>query len=259
MLDQLQPGARPQALVLPGSPCPRESIIVFPGSFNPPTIAHLALLKQARRYAQLHQPMGLYAAFSKHTVDKEAVERPLLLDRITLLEKLLRRRIPKAGIMLFNRGLYLEQAEAIRQSFPKVRRILFLMGFDKLVQIFDPRYYTDRDAALSQLFELAELLVAPRGNQDRDDIMAILQRPENRRFAPAVHPLPFDPAYRSISSTEVRQGAEGSSHEVPQEVRQFMRQTRAYAEPLRRDDGTEIDCYEERKKRLRTILGRPVS
>ena len=47
LLDQLDPQAPSQALVVPGSPEPEGKIIVFPGSFNPPTLAHLALLKQA--------------------------------------------------------------------------------------------------------------------------------------------------------------------------------------------------------------------
>lgn len=258
LLNQLQDVSEPLALIAPGSAYPRDNVIVLAGSFNPPTVAHLALLKQARRYTHLHEPMHLYAAFSRHTVDKETVERPLLLDRIVLLQDLLRRRIPEAGIMLFNRGLYLEQAEAIRRSFPQVRRILFVLGFDKIVQIFDPRYYDDRDAALSKLFSLAELLVAPRGNQDEDDLSALVQQPQNARFARFVHPLPFDPAYRQISSTQVRQSGD-SSHAVPQEVRRFMRQTRAYAPPLRGRNGHERDYYAERVKSLSDGLGMAVS
>src|ERR1700730_1563153 len=99
LLDQLDPEAKPQALIVPGSPQPRGTIIVFPGSFNPPTTAHLALLKQARQFAYQHlgaaggQPIQLYAAMSKRIVDKERVERPLLLDRVMLLSVLLRRRL----------------------------------------------------------------------------------------------------------------------------------------------------------------------
>src|SRR5437660_12852628 len=108
LLDQLDPDAAPQALIVPGSPQPHGTIIVFPGSFNPPTTAHLALLKQARHFARLEAvrgrgPMQLYAALSKHIVDKETVERPLLLDRILLLDNLLRRRFQHACILLPNR------------------------------------------------------------------------------------------------------------------------------------------------------------
>src|SRR5947199_3915238 len=129
LLQQLDPEGEPQALIVPGSPQPRDSIIVFPGSFNPPTTAHLALLKQARQFAYQHlgaaggQPIQLYAAMSKRIVDKERVERPLLLDRVMLLSLLLRRRLPHTGVILFNRGLYVEQAQAVRTAFPKVRKL----------------------------------------------------------------------------------------------------------------------------------------
>src|SRR5579884_4330272 len=91
LLEQLNPEAAPQALLVPGSPIPRGNVIVFPGSFNPPTNAHLALLKQARHYGREHGGMHVYAAISKHTTDKENVQRPLLVDRVLLLEEIMQR------------------------------------------------------------------------------------------------------------------------------------------------------------------------
>ncbi len=254
LLDQLQPEAQSQAFVVPGGPEPRGSIIIFPGSFNPPTMAHIALLKQARRFARIHEPMTLYAAFSKRTVDKEAVERPLLLDRIVLLDDILRKRLPHAGILLFNRGLYVEQAEAMQQSFPHVKRILFLVGFDKIVQILDPHYYQDRDTSLTELFKRAELLVAPRGSAGERELVELLQQAQNQRFARFIHPLPFNAAYRNISSTAVRQGASEHASEIPQEARLFIQKTRAYAPSLQRRDGSQIDYYGLRMQRLQHLL-----
>ncbi len=262
LLNQLQPQSAPQALVVPGSALPQGNVMVFTGSFNPPTFAHLALLKQAQRFMREqvdYQPLRLYAAFSKHTVDKEGVERPLLLDRILLLRTLLQRRLPHVGILLFNRGLYVEQAEAIRASFPRVRRIFFLMGFDKIEQILDPRYYEDRDAALLALFRQAELFVAPRGTAYEDDLTALLDLPQNRQFAQFIHPLPFDPLYKDISSTHLRQNSSAYAHDVPQEVRQFMQETRAYAPPVRRADGSMVDVYVARVQALAQLLQGPVA
>jgi nicotinamide-nucleotide adenylyltransferase len=262
LLDQLDPEGKPQAFIVPGSPQPRGTIIVFPGSFNPPTIAHLALLKQAREFALHHtlpetntsKTVQVYAAMSRHIVDKEHVERPLVLDRIMLLQMILQRHLPGAGIMLFNRGLYVEQAEAVRTSFPEVERLFFLIGFDKIVQILDPRYYDNRDAALNELFKLAELLVAPRGGADADDLTDLLRQAQNQPFAQYIHALPFDPAYRDISSTRIRQQADEYSHDVPEEVQRFIRETHVYEPPVRQADGTEIDYYGERVKALEALL-----
>lgn len=262
LLEQLDPEAEPQALIVPGSPRPEGTLIVFPGSFNPPTVAHLALLRQAQQFVQQALSPGkenpvvrLYAAMSKHTVDKERVQRPLILDRILLLHMLLPRYVPHTGIMLFNRGLYVEQAEAVRAAFHEVARLFFLIGFDKIVQILDPHYYDDRDAALKELFKLAELMVAPRGEASADDLADLLRQPQNQPFAQYIHALPFDPVYRAISSTHVREHGDEFAQDLPEEVRQFMRETHAYEPPVRRADGTEVDYYGERVKALEALLG----
>jgi hypothetical protein len=187
-------------------------------------------------------------------VDKESVERPLLVERIELLTRVLRNRVVGAGILLFNRGLYVEQAEAIYTTFPSVTRLLFLLGFDKIVQIFDPHYYQDRDASLRTLFSMAELLVAPRGNDGEQELQALLHTPENRVFAQYVHSLPFDSQYRTISSSEVRAGATGSRQAIPDEVRKFMRATHAYDSPVRLPDGRVHDEYAEHMNALEALL-----
>ncbi len=255
LLDSLNPDAEPQALLVPGSPMPQATIIVFPGSFNPPTNAHIALLQQSRLFAHKYEPAYLYAAISKRTVDKEQVERPTWLDRIDLLNTVLHKYLQNTGIILFNRGLYVEQAQALRASFPDVQRIFFLLGFDKIMQIFDPHYYQDRDASLVALFSLAELLVAPRGNDGEKELDALLHRPENERFAQYVHSLSFDPQYRQMSSTLIRQGNVASLHDVPSEVQQFIRETHVYDSPLHQPDGTVVDAYEERVQEINRLLG----
>lgn len=254
LLDQLDPEAAPQALIVPGSPTPEGNIIVFPGSFNPPTTAHLALLKQARQFARSHGFAHLYAAISKRITDKETVERPLLLDRIILLDNVLRHHVRHTGIMLFNRGLYVEQAEAVRASFPQVKKLYFLIGFDKIVQIFDPHYYEDRDAALHELFVLAELLVAPRKGAGAAELAQLLDQPENQQFARYVHALPLSAAYQNISSTRIRQSFDGHEQEVPPEVRRFIRETHAYMPPQELADGSKIDYYGERMRAIEAAL-----
>ncbi len=253
LLDSLNPDAGPQALLVPESPLPQNNIIVFPGSFNPPTNAHIALLQQAR--TAIHGPVHIYAAISKRTVDKERVERPTWLDRINLLDSVLHRYVQDTGIILFNRGLYVEQAEALRSSFPGTQHIFFLLGFDKVVQIFDPHYYEDRNTSLTALFRLAELLVAPRGDDGAQELDALLQRPENKRFAQYVHPLPFDARYRTMSSTLIRQGNAASMGDVPAEVQQFIRETHAYDAPIQQADGSVVDAYEKHVREMNQLLG----
>lgn len=254
LLDKLDPQARPQACIVPGSPAPQGHIIVFPGSFNPPTMAHLAMLKQARQFGRMHGGMRVYAAMSKRTTGKEMVERPLLLDRILLLDTLIYNHLRHTGILLFNRGLYVEQAEAIRTAFHRVRRIYFLLGFDKIVQIFDPHYYEDRDKALRELFALADILVAPRAGEGYAELRTLLAHAENMPFARHVHLLPLNSSYRDISSSRIRQNVAEHQRELPPEVRRFIRDTYAYSPPLRLADGSLLDRYGERVQAISRML-----
>ena len=253
-LESLNPAGEPWALATPGSEEPRGNIMVFPGSFNPPTLAHLAMLRQARVFARKRHGGHwlVYAAMSRQIVDKEAVERMTLLDRVILLDRVLRNQGRRVSILLLNRGLYVEQAQGIRAAFPSVRRLYFLVGFDKIVQILDPRYYTDRDTALRKLFALAQLLVAPRGDDGEAELKELLARAENRQFARYIQPLPLDARYRAISSTQARQA--GRSDEVPEEANDFIQRTRPYAPPARLEDGGEIDLYAQRARQLQALL-----
>ncbi len=237
----LDPAAPPRALVVreaapSGRPTPQsairnpQSIGIFAGSFNPLTNAHAALAQAALETGGLDV---LYLALSRRTVDKEGVDRPTMADR-ALVAGWWARRDPRRGVLLVNRGLYAEQAAAARAAFPAARDLRFVIGFDKARQIFDPRYYADRDAALGELFAAATLLVAPRAGAGPDALAALLDRPENRPFRPHVRALPFDPAYAADSATVVREAARAGrpyAGLVPPEVAAFIAEAHPYTVP----------------------------
>lgn len=205
--------------------------------------------------------MGVYAALSKHTVDKEQIERPLLLDRIVLLEQILQRYLPQVGILLFNRGLYVEEAQAIRATYPNVTRLYLLLGFDKIVQVFDQRYYDDRDAALHALFAQAEILVAPREDAGNAALQHLLNDASNRQFAPYVHGVALSSAYRHMSSTHIRDVFEAHQQDVLPDVlpdmlpdvQRFIEETHAYEPPELLPDGVVQDRYAERIEAILAI------
>jgi hypothetical protein len=101
------------------------------------------------------------------------------------------------------------------------------------------------------------LLVAPRGDAGERELAELLHSPQNERFARYIHELPFNAQYRYVSSTRIRRGAD--MQDAPQEVRDFIRETQAYTPPLHLRDGSKIDYYGERMKKLETLLKRPVT
>lgn len=243
----LDPADEPRAVVV-ASPAPQvggaggATIGILAGSFDPLTNAHIALAQAARERGGC---AVVFLALSRHTVNKEARVRPTDTDRALLLRRYAARH-PGLGVLLFNRGLYADQALAARAAFPGAD-IRFIVGFDKARQIFDPRYYADRDAALRALFGAITLLVAPRDDDGADDLAALLAQPANRPFRDAVRPLPLDPALAADSATVVREAArEGRpfAHLVPPETAAFIEELRPYASPPR---GGTPDRYARRE------------
>jgi nicotinic acid mononucleotide adenylyltransferase len=218
LVDALDPAGAPEARLVraAGSSGP---LGLLPGSFNPPTDAHVALAR-AGRAAGL---VSVYYLLSKQTVDKERVTGIPLADRLDLLCRIAAES--GDGVAFANRGLYVELAGAMRRLLPSAR-LVFLVGHDKIVQIFDRRYYADRDAALEELFGLATFLVAPRADADGDALADLLAAPENRRFAGQVAPLALGDRHRDTSSTRVRRGESGA---VPSVVAEYLARQRPYA------------------------------
>lgn len=241
-LDRLEPAAVARVELIAGSaPGPGTSAVgVLAGAFNPPTRAHLAFAERARAAAGLDRLIFL---LSKRTVDKEAVTGLGLEDRLLLLSALIEPR-PWAALAVTNRGLYVEEAEALARTLPAGTALWFLVGSDKVLQIFDARYYRDREAALAALFERAGLLAAGRGASGGDAIRRLLDRPENRPYRERVRLLDLPPAVADVSSTGVREAlakGEGIRGLVPSDVEAFLTDTGAFAPALKRE-GARYDA-----------------
>ncbi|MCC6174816.1 MAG: hypothetical protein IT305_05900 [Chloroflexi bacterium] len=226
-----------------------ERLGLLPGSFNPPTIAHTSLARAGLATGAFD---ALAFTLSTRTVDKETVTGAALEDRLLLLAEL-RQLNDRLGVLAINRGLYVDQAETVRRVFPGVRALVFLVGFDKIVQIFDARYYHDRDAALDGLFAQATFLVAPRGDADDDALGRLLDQPENRRYHAAVQPLVVPTTLRNVASSIVRGSigaGESADADLPAFVRAFIAATGAYASA---GDAGEAGRYARRLAELEAL------
>ena len=123
---------------------------VYPGSFNPPTTAHLAIADAARRAHGLDR---VVLSVSRSALAKEHVDHPRFDHRIEVIEASV------AGIeWLSVRVTELQLLSDIADGFD-----LLIIGADKWWQIQDPTWYDDdpaaRDAAMASLPTVA---VVPR-------------------------------------------------------------------------------------------------
>jgi nicotinic acid mononucleotide adenylyltransferase len=233
---------------------------VLAGSFNPLTPAHTALMGAAARALRLTVRLW---AFSQVTVDKEWVARATLADRALQMRAYRESRRASSGLLVLRAGLYADQATALRALLPAGARMWLIVGYDKIVQIFDPHYYADREAALRRLFAAAALAVAPRGARHAADLADLLALPANRRYAPRVRLLPARPDVADSSSTLARElaarvttAAELASHAEPEGAALALA-TGAYGPPVALPTGEVIDRYALRQALITQLAAQP--
>jgi nicotinic acid mononucleotide adenylyltransferase len=195
---------------------------VFSGSFNPPTIAHVRLCEHAERHLRLDEIVWLLTVVN---VDKPLFGFPLT-ERLAMMTAVAQER-SNWSVAACSHGRFFEKAQAVADAYPTGTQIWFLVGYDTLVRIFEPRFYPDLPMAeaLRRFFALAHLAVMPRGNADETATQQFLLRPEVRPFADRIVVLPLDPSIRWVSSTLVRHRLEQSEPVddlVPSAVAKFL-------------------------------------
>jgi nicotinamide-nucleotide adenylyltransferase len=248
-IDRCAANPMPSARILGGwAPRAVRALAVVSGSFNPLTRAHLALAEAAER-----ETLGMVAfLLATRIVDKERIEGALLVDRLlTLLLHL--ERAPQRLAILANRGLFVEQAALLRVHFPELERLTFVVGFDKIVQILDPRYYADREAALEQLFELAFFVVAPRSGDGPEALARLLEQDQNRAYARKIRPLSIPAELAEVASSRLRlelgRGATASL-DLPLESLALVEATGCYRARQSGPGGSYYASYAEARREL---------
>jgi nicotinic acid mononucleotide adenylyltransferase len=190
------------------------------GSFDPMTVAHAGLARA------LDMDLTLLV-YSPATLPKEAgpagPPHPALLaeeDRLASMLAWCSGR-PGMAVALSSHGLYADQAEAAAAAFPRAL-VSFGVGSDKVLQLFDPSWYGDRDADLERLFARAEVAYAVRAG-DQERLRTCLA--ENPRWASRLRRLELPPQVAGVSSGAVREAAargEDVSAWVPPEILPFV-------------------------------------
>lgn len=167
---------------------PRREIAtlgVLPGTFNPPTRAHLALAQAALPHCDeilFVLPKALphkdYSGVSFH-------------DRLRLLQTAVADH-PRFAIAASDGGLFLEIARECRETYGLVD-IAFLCGRDAAERIVGWKY--ERDEMLAQMFEQFSLLVARRQGE--------YSAPQH--LSSRIRCLDIEEGWDDVSATEVRE------------------------------------------------------
>jgi len=123
---------------------------VYPGSFNPPTVAHLAVAQAAVEQCELER---VDLVLSRDTLGKDAAGLVRIEDRVRVLEAIAASR-PWIGVRVTDHRFIADIAEGYD---------VIVVGADKWAQVIDPAWYEGsavaRDAAVARLPRVA---CAPR-------------------------------------------------------------------------------------------------
>lgn len=202
---------------LVGVAVPSETLLCLSASFNPMTVAHAALIREGSRLVPAQETLLLLATAN---VDKHGEGLPMEM-RFDLLLRFADSR-PNVSVAAVGHGRFVDKLEAIRAAYADATRVVFLLGLDTLVRLFDPKYYTDREASLTRLFEGSECVVANRGANAPSAVAAFLARPEVSPFAHRIHPVRLPTDVAAVSATQVRaklSRGEPIARFVPPEIR----------------------------------------
>ncbi len=206
------------------APEPLAGDVAFlPAAFNPPTLAHLRLLERAAATVE-----ALPAALlTTRNVDKHITGAPLHA-RIEMLLAARRDGHPVA-VLAANVARIIEQTLALEAAYPAAR-CTPVVGFDTLVRLFDPRYYTSLTAELDPFFERHRVIAANRGPHSLDAVAEWLHH-NAREYADRIVLIELEPETATISSTHARELAAAGvePHVVPPSVRAILAERRYYA------------------------------
>jgi nicotinate (nicotinamide) nucleotide adenylyltransferase len=183
-----------------------QRLAILPGTFNPPTIAHLALARAALAHAG-EVLFALPQVFPHKPYEGAAFEHRLeMLRQATVHE-------PRYSIASTETGLFIDIAHAIQPHYSGAR-LSVVCGSDAADRIVNWDY--GRPDAIREMLDEFDLLVASRRGE--------YQPPAG--LAQHIYPLALDSDYSEVSATEVRDRlAAGRPWEylVPDSIRELVR------------------------------------
>ncbi len=178
---------------------PGRNLVVMDASFNPMTVAHEAMLNCASDVCRAGEALLL---LSHANVDKN-VYGATLAQRLAMLDHYAEsfRNLSVAGC---SHARFVDKSRALAPLYPKSTRLFFVVGYDTLLRLFEPRYYGNFRDELSAFFASARVVAANRANTDPDAMRRLKTSPEYGAFSDRIHFIGLGGAHSRISSTEVR-------------------------------------------------------
>ncbi len=222
VLDSVELSAPPRVeLTVPAEEAadPISSLVVLDSSFNPPTRAHLAMLRATMEQFGVRRSLLLLA---KQNADKPVLGANLV-QRLQMMERIAAAQPDPMVCGVTAHPLFIDKAVALKTLCADDTRVYMLVGYDTWTRIVDPQYYSASDsadaradavhAALRTIFSRVDVVVAsrePSSAANLDDELTFAQQEAAVLSLPhevtgdRLHFLPNEPGVSSDSSSAIR-------------------------------------------------------
>jgi nicotinate (nicotinamide) nucleotide adenylyltransferase len=232
--DGARPSGGPRIDIVKRAQATGARLGVFASSFNPPTIAHIELIRRAAGAFSLDESLALAG---KTNADKLEYECSLA-DRLAML-KLAFANDEHTSIGLSSHAFYVDMIDALERTYSPQTDLHFIVGFDTFERVLDPgnrytsRYhaeFSDRVEALAHLLARSSFIVAGRAGAGLESVRALI---ESEPAVPSERILYLDfPAdLGELSATEVRnrrRALQSITGLVPEAVERYIQERGLY-------------------------------
>ena len=224
LVNQVDPNNSPQIIIThraSNSISPScKKLGIFSGSFNPITLAHSKMIEIAHQCYEFDEILLLIA---KANVDKGVFGLPIEARLLTL--KVHTKNHSNISIGISSHGRYIDKIAALKEIYPKYTEFNFIVGYDTLVRLFDPKYYTDIQEELNILFTQCKFIVANRKGVSIPDIIQFIDQPYLRCYKEFIEYISLPDYYANLSSSDIRNRMDAGkkiSHLVPPTIAYFL-------------------------------------
>lgn len=217
-IEHVHASEAPTVIQLDGGGEPESRVAVLPSAYNPPTRAHLELL----RVAGEAEGVGSVAALLTTRNVVKGLFGASLAHRAGMLLALCQE---DSGFTVFvtNQARIADQAKLLGSALAGAG-VDMVVGYDTLVRVFDPRYYATMHEELAVFFAEHRLIASNREGHGAKEIRGYLERPEVRLFAGRILVSEISDEAAALSSTSAREAiaAGREPNELPSRVRAYV-------------------------------------
>ncbi|KAL6947400.1 hypothetical protein ACO0QE_002283 [Hanseniaspora vineae] len=151
-------------------------LLVLDSSFNPPHLGHFNLVQRAIEHFEQHgQACSVLLQLSVNNADKapQPASFPHRLEMMQIFAQDVQSQLGcDCLVTLTKHGKFLDKSESIKKALGRELHIVYLLGFDTLIRLFDPKYYKPLSVqeALADFMQNTEFYCLTRDCQNGEQL-----------------------------------------------------------------------------------------